>query len=102
MKMKKVFKYMMLVLIALAACDDDGGIDETIVRVDPVSGGRIAWDYSSLQRLVPLSGNSISYSSYPRMIELANGDFVCVMKQMGILILSGLLIREAHGHSPLG
>jgi len=83
MRMKRVFKYLMLVLIIFVSCEDNDGNDETIVRVDPVSGGRIAWDYSSLQRLVPLSGNSIAYSSYPRMIELANGDFICAYEADG-------------------
>lgn len=44
----------------------------------PGSESRIAWDYSSLQRLVPLAGHEIQYSSYPRVTELINGDFYCV------------------------
>ncbi len=84
--MNRIGRYLILLLIVFASCDkgDNGdGNDETIIKKDPVAGGRVAWDYSSLQRLVPLSGNTISYSSYPRMIELANGDFVCAYEADG-------------------
>ena len=76
--MIRLFKLIMLFAILSSCTTDDVEEVENVIPKEPLPAVRIAWDYSSLQKLVPLSGNSIAYSSYPRMIELANGDFMCV------------------------
>ena len=42
---------------------------------DPINGIRIAWDYSTLKQLSPISAN---YSGYARMIKLHDGGLFCV------------------------
>lgn len=81
--MDKCSVLLIMLFLSLVSCSkDETGIDEIVDEVietaEPLSADRIAWNYSSLQRLAPLSGNFYSYTSYPRMIELTNGDFLCV------------------------
>ena len=40
---------------------------------DPVNGIRIAWDYSSMQRLAPRGERQLSWVGYPRVRRLNNG-----------------------------
>ena len=81
--MIRVFKIIALFVIISSCTKDDVEDNGNVVGKDPLTAARIAWDYSSLQKLVPLSGNSVDYSSYPRMIELDNGDFICVYEANG-------------------
>lgn len=84
MNINKLMIVWVMEIFFFASCvKGSSGNEEFINRKDPVTGSRIAWDYSSLQRLVPLQGNSVSYSSYPRMIELDNGDYMCVYEADG-------------------
>jgi len=84
--MRETLYILLIFLGVFTSCKKDNieeKVDEVIVEKEPLKGSRIAWDYSSLQKLVPLSGNSINYSSYARMIELADGDFICVYEADG-------------------
>ncbi len=81
--MIRLFNLIVLFAI-LSACTKDSVEDsENVIKKESLPAVRIAWDYSSLQKLVPLSGNTIAYSSYARMIELDNGDFICVYEADG-------------------
>lgn len=70
-------------IMAVACNENESEIVEKIDSVYSFSPNRIAWDGGSLQKLAPLPGNTYSYTSYPRMIELANGDFICVYEANG-------------------
>ncbi|MBQ4280051.1 MAG: exo-alpha-sialidase [Rikenellaceae bacterium] len=77
-------------VVALAACskneapppDDggggDGGDDYPYETAAPVRGSRIGWDYSTRERLCPLPGRVIQYSSYPRVKLLSDGTLACI------------------------
>ncbi|MEN8156929.1 MAG: exo-alpha-sialidase [Bacteroidota bacterium] len=71
----------MIIIIGVASCNKDDEPEEDLTYKDPVTGARIAWDFSSSQRLAPVSRfSSTKYTSYPRMIEVQNGDFLCVFE----------------------
>ena len=66
--------YLLLILTLLSilsfkSVNNNGDLNqkETIINKDSITGTRTAWDYSSLQRQVPLQGNTIGYSSDPRI-----------------------------------
>jgi hypothetical protein len=70
---------LIVILILFDACmQTTQDVEGQIVRKKPIEGSRIAWNFSSLQKLVPFEGRAIGFSSYPRMIELSNGNFMCV------------------------
>ena len=54
-----------------------------IKKQDPLQGIRIAWDYTSIQRLAPQSGRSVGYCGYPRMIQLHDKSLLCVYEVSG-------------------
>ena len=87
-------------LLLIIGCNNDNDDDETTQK-DPITGSRIAWDYSGLQKLVPLSGNSIGYSSYPRMIEIENGDFLCVYESDGTINLMRSIDKGISWEQPI-
>ena len=99
--MIRIFKLIMLFSILSACTKDDVDDTEIVIPKEPLPATRIAWDYSSLQKLVPLSGNSIAYSSYPRMIELANGDFMCVYEADGNIDLIRSTDKAASWKQPV-
>ncbi len=49
----------------------------------PVQGVRIAWDYSSLQRLAPRNERALAYAGYPRVKRLKDGRIVSVYEAEG-------------------
>ena len=78
--MNRILNIILLLVIGFSSCKKDESVsEETVVKKDPISANRIAWDKSSLQRLVNPNG----YASYARMIELSNGDFMCVYEEDG-------------------
>ncbi len=80
----KLFYLYILILAFLISCEPaDENQNEEIEYNDPITGTRIAWDFSSKQKLVPVVGTTIGYSSYARAIELSNGNFMCVYEVDG-------------------
>jgi hypothetical protein len=72
-------KRLIILLFLAASCHKEvKDLQETVAKHDPITGTRIAWDFSSKQMLVPQPGRSIGGAGYSRMISLANGDYMCV------------------------
>ncbi|MGQ1891602.1 sugar-binding protein [Thermophagus sp. OGC60D27] len=71
-------------LVSCQGQNPDGNISEferTIGR--PLDGIRIAWDYSSMQRLAPQEGRQASWAGYPRIRRLNNGLLIAVYETNG-------------------
>lgn len=51
----------------------------------PLSGTRIAWDYSTMKQ-VSSSDGGVSYSGYPRMAQLPDGTLICVYEADGNIV----------------
>jgi hypothetical protein len=50
---------------------------------EPVDGIRIAWDYSSMQRIAPQGERAPGWVGYPRVRRLSNGDLLTVYETGG-------------------
>jgi len=50
---------------------------------EPQDGIRIAWDYSTLQRIAPRDGRESGWVGYPRVRRLSNGDVIAVYETGG-------------------
>ncbi|MEN8248784.1 MAG: exo-alpha-sialidase [Bacteroidota bacterium] len=83
MRRLKFLKYLILIVGAVACDGNEPVVEEKVVTADPISPNRVAWDYTTLQKIAPLPGNTYDYTSYPRMIELQDGDFMCVYEANG-------------------
>ena len=85
---RTVFLMVLSGMFLMAGCSksgSSGGDPEGPPPVDfpydtesPVRGSRIGWDYSTLERLCPLPGRTIQYSSYPRVKRLSDGSLACI------------------------
>lgn len=53
------------------------------VQTDPIYRTRVAWDYTSLERL----GEDYNYAGYPRMIRLSNGALFLTYEFEGNVVL---------------
>ncbi|MEN8138499.1 MAG: exo-alpha-sialidase [Bacteroidota bacterium] len=77
--MKNIMKYNLIAILAIfiiQSCQKDEAIEEIVNTKEAISPNRIAWNFNSLVALADDAG-------YARMIELDNGDFVCVYGKGG-------------------
>jgi len=75
-----------LLTLLTASCGDIGdNAGEPYVRQtgSPVNGVRIAWDYSSMQRLAPQNGRALTYAGYSRVKRMSDGRLCCVYEAQG-------------------
>lgn len=75
----------LLILSFLGGCTDGDNESEKVpgTKGEPVEGIRIAWDYSSMQRLAPLGDRSLGWAGYPRVRRLNNGMLMAVYETGG-------------------
>ena len=58
-------------------------VPETVYTKPPVDGSRIAWDYTTLRKIAPLSGGTAGYNGYARLIERPDKSLLCVYEASG-------------------
>ncbi len=70
----------LFILVLWGGCRDGGSQPEQVpgIKGEPVEGIRIAWDYSSMQRLAPLGERSLNWAGYPRIRRLNDGTLMVV------------------------
>jgi len=75
----------LMILSFLGGCGDGGSEQEQVpgVKGEPLDGIRIAWDYSSMQRLAPQGDRSLSWVGYPRVRRLEDGTLMAVYETGG-------------------
>ncbi|WP_423128719.1 exo-alpha-sialidase [Gaoshiqia sp. Z1-71] len=87
------------IILSVALCVLLGGCKKSDDPVDPyelrtgepVEGIRIAWDYSSMQRLAPQGNRVLSWVGYPRVRRLNDGRLMAVYETHG----NGELVQSA-------
>lgn len=77
--------YGFLVLLTASCGDSSDGSGESFVRQTDIAvdGVRIAWDYSSMQRLAPQNGRSLPWAGYSRVKRLSGGLLCSVYEAQG-------------------
>ncbi|WP_339739011.1 hypothetical protein [uncultured Sunxiuqinia sp.] len=79
------------IILSLVLCMFVGGCNKSDDPVDtyepltgqPVEGIRIAWDYSSMQKLAPQGDRTLGWVGYPRVRRLNDGRLVAVYETQG-------------------
>lgn len=77
----KIYRVLCLLFLILWASHSIADNPETpFVRQsgEPVNGIRIAWDYSSMQKLAPNNGRVARWAGYPRVRRLKDGTLMAV------------------------
>lgn len=89
------FLYLLIFVFSGSCTRGDNPAEPVPVQKgEPVEGIRIAWDYSSLQRLAPQGGRSLTWAGYPRIRRLNDGSLMAVYETGG----NGEMISsEDHG-----
>lgn len=91
-----IIKYTILLLsgIGFLSCQSSGkdsdpeenpGTPEQTETAEPVSGIRIAWDYSSLKQISEV--NDTGYNGYPRLIQLQDGSLMVTYESHGNVLV---------------
>ncbi len=73
--------FLNILFLFVALLIESGSIcaGDYITKKDSIEGGiRIAWDYSSMQKLAPLGNRKLSWAGYPRVRRLADGTVLAV------------------------
>ena len=90
--MSGIILYLALCLFAGGCKKSDEPAEPYEARTgDPVEGIRIAWDYSSMQRLAPQGGRVLGWAGYPRVRRLNDGRLIAVYETQG----NGELVQSA-------
>ncbi len=73
------------VMFGCSSCSEksDEASQNIIKTSDPIEGIRIAWDYSSMQRIAPQDGRSLSWAGYPRVHSLQDGTHLVTYETEG-------------------
>ena len=83
----RLFLFCVLLSLFFSSCsgqNQENDIAEFERKTDdPLEGIRIAWDYSSMQRLAPRDGRQLSWTGYPRVRRLNNGMLMAVYETNG-------------------
>jgi hypothetical protein len=73
------FLFISLVLSSLGCSNLDSGNPAFFEeKGQPVDGLRIAWNYSSMQKLAPVGSRKLNWVGYPRMRRLQDGSVMAV------------------------
>ncbi|MCU4155639.1 exo-alpha-sialidase [Carboxylicivirga sp. A043] len=85
-----IFIYLVLLvqtlaIIGCASCsqNEEVAVNEDIKTKEPVEGMRIAWDYRSMQKIVPQDGRVLSWSGYPRLKRLKDQSLFVTYEAQG-------------------
>ncbi len=92
--MMKLCPIIFLLLLMAFGCnqkDEYPDIPYTRATGKPMEGIRIAWDYSSMQRLAPQGSRILGWVGYPRIRRLQNGTLMAVYETAG----NGELIQSS-------
>ena len=67
------------------ACNKAETPDEPFVREtsEPIEGVRIAWNYSSMQKIAPQKGRFLTWAGYPRLKRIDSGSIVVTYETGG-------------------
>lgn len=82
--MFRLIGYLALCLFA-GGCNKSDDLADTYKPLtgDPVNGIRIAWDYSSMQKLAPQGDRTLGWVGYPRVRRLNDGRLIAVYETQG-------------------
>ncbi|MBO0939516.1 hypothetical protein J2I47_23400 [Fibrella sp. HMF5335] len=78
-------------LLTLLACSKADPViavvdtTETFRAKPAVDGSRIAWDYSTLRKIAPVSGGVVGYNGYARLIQRFDKSLICVYEANGTI-----------------
>ena len=73
--------YLVLFILTATSCNTSGDnpdIPYMKEHGDPLEGIRIAWDYSSMQKLAPQGQQFANWAGYPRIRRLTDGTLMAV------------------------
>lgn len=82
------FFYLFLLIPVTSCSKENLSVPVSPVRVTqspPVSGSRIAWDYTTLKQISP-AGSGTGYNGYARVIQLNNKSLLCVYESGGNIV----------------
>jgi hypothetical protein len=86
MKLQIIIFHLLLFNVNVSCQDEKSGSDRSDFerqKGDPVDGLRIAWNYSSMQKLSPHGDRTLSWTGYPRIRRLQNGSLLAVYEAEG-------------------
>lgn len=81
--MKRAGLSLLVILLLLGYITVDAQLLRDGLYNRPIQGVRIAWDYSSLQRLAPRNERALAYAGYPRVKRFKDGRAVAVYEAGG-------------------
>jgi hypothetical protein len=76
-----IVNFFLILLLAFSGCnkaEPDSPNSYKRESGSPVEGIRIAWDYSSMQKLAPQGQRTAKWAGYPRIRKLKNGTLMAV------------------------
>ena len=73
---------ILLIVISCSNSSDNEPVEQKQVPVihQNVEGIRIGWDYSSMVKIAPASGQPAGYYGYARLVQLYDGRLACVFE----------------------
>ncbi|MGM0377646.1 MAG: sialidase family protein, partial [Bacteroidota bacterium] len=85
MKLQIIISLLLIFGMNVSCQEDQSGDDENFERRegDPVDGIRVAWDFSSMQKLSPRGDRTLPWTGYPRVRRLQDGSLLAVYEAEG-------------------